>query len=459
MSAAHNACLAVDFGAGSGRVIAGEMTADGLQLTEIHRFANRQVRLGDSLYWDFPALYAEMTEGLRLAVARGFRILSIGIDTWGVDFGLITRGGRLVSNPLCYRDNHTSGLPARMWPTQADSLAHFAEGGIYPLAINTLYQLVALKEREPELLDAADRLLFMPDLFAFFLTGEASCERTIASTSELMLAGATDWNRPLIHRLGLPERLFGKLIDSGTVKGYVTPDICRAIGANYPIPVIASGGHDTACAVYASRLRSSGNGRQAFISSGTWSLFGKEIDRPVTDPLAYRHRYTNEGAVGGSVRILQNIPGMWILQQLVAKWTAAGTFDGYDSLIAGAESSTIDTIVDVDDEAFVAPADMEEAIDSYCRRHSLTVPDSPEAYARVAIRSLARRYRKAIEGLNSILPPDERPTSVNIVGGGCRNRFLNRLTAEETGLPVEAGPVEATATGSLALQFSTLGLS
>jgi len=459
MSETRNACLAVDFGAGSGRVIAGEQLPDGqLRLTEVHRFGNRQVRLGDSLYWDFPALFAEMTEGIAKAVAQGFHILSVGIDTWGVDFGLLTEGGRLLSNPLCYRDSHTAGLPEHLWSDRDEVLAHFAESGIYPISINSLYQLVALKEREPQMFECAATLLFMPDLFAYFLTGEKSCERTIASTSELLLADRPEWNRKLISRLGLPERIFGKIVEPGTVKGHILPDVASRLGIDYDVPVIAAGGHDTACAVYASRLQS-GGARQAFISSGTWSLFGMEIPQPVCTPAAYDSAYTNEGAVGGTVRILQNIPGMWILQQLVAKWTSQGTFEGYDKLIADAEAATIDSLIDVDDPAFVAPADMALAIAGYCREHGLAVPSAPAEYARVAIRSLARRYGKAIDGLNAILPADERPTRINIVGGGSRNTFLNRLTAEATGLEVLAGPVEATAIGSLALQFRTLGLT
>ncbi len=456
MDSQRNACLAIDFGAGSGRVIAGEMLPDGLiELTEIHRFANRQVRLGDSLYWDFPALYSEMLEGIRLASAMGFHILSVGIDTWGVDFGLITPSGRLLSNPLCYRDSHTAGLPERMWPTTEEKLHHFRDSGIFPININSLYQLAALREREPEMVEIAGSLLFMPDLFSFFLTGVASCERTIASTSELLTAGGEDWNWQLIRQLGLPERLFGRLIDSGSIKGYILPSVASALGIDYDVPVIASGGHDTACAVYASRKQSDGR-RQAFISSGTWSLFGQEIPEPVCTPDAFDCGYTNEGAVGGTIRILQNIPGMWILQQLVAGWTAAGIFEGYDNLIASAQESAIDTIIDVDDPAFVAPVNMASAITTYCIDHSLDIPVTPADYARVAIRSLARRYRKAIEGLIAILPESDRPEAINIVGGGSRNQYLNRLTEEETGLPVIAGPVEATAIGSITLQFETL---
>ena len=254
---------------------------------------------------------------------------------------------------------------------------------------------------------------------------------------------------------GLPRHLFGELVDSGTLKGYIDRNILRSLGIGYDIPVIAAGGHDTACAVYASSANSTGE-PHAFISSGTWSLFGQEIPSPVTSTEAYSSGYTNERAVGGTIRILQNIPGMWILQQLVKKWTANGSFTGYDDLIVAAERAEIDSLIDVDDASFVNPHDMEEAISLYCRDHAMTEPATEGEYAAVALRSLALRYHKAINGLNDILSPAQRPKAINIVGGGSRNAYLNRLTAQATGLPVVAGPVEATALGSIALQIETL---
>lgn len=447
------ACLAVDFGAGSGRVIAGEKGSDGtIGLTELHRFANRPVRLGDSLHWDFPALFAEMCEGIRLAAAK-FHVLSIGIDTWGVDFGLLSPGGRLLALPLCYRDSHTAALR----PTEDERRRRFCQSGIYPLDINTLSQLIALRSREPEMLRMAGRLLFMPDLFAYFLTGTATCERTIASTSELLLPGQPEWNYDLIDLYGLPRHIFGEIIEPGTVRGHLTADIRRQLGLDYEVPVIAAGGHDTACAVYASSSKG-GESPKAFLSSGTWSLLGMVIPEAVITDEAFDAGYTNEGAVGGTVRILQNIPGLWILQQLVAGWTARGIFNGYDSLINKAGKARTDILIDVDDPAFVAPHDMEQAIADYCREHGMTVPATPAEMTRTVLESLARRYRKAIDGLRRVLPPDRHPQSIDIVGGGSRNRLLNRLTEEATWLPVTAGPVEATATGSVMLQFKTLGL-
>lgn len=449
-------CLAVDFGAGSGRVIAGQRLDDGtLRLQELHRFANRPVKLMHTLHWDFPGLYMQMCDGIRKATDMGLRVLSVGIDTWGVDFGLVTAGGALVGNPLTYRDSHTQGLPERLWSTRTERIAHYGKCGVLPQEINTLYQLVAMRQREPELLMAANKLLFMPDLFAYYLTGQASCELTIASTSELLIAGKAEWDRGLIDKLGLPQRLFGPIVPPGTVKGQFLPEVATSLGLDTDSVVVAVGSHDTASAVYASSALHE-DPAQAFLSSGTWSLLGRELASPVCTPQAHDQGYTNEAGVGGRVCLLQNIPGMWALQNMVSKWESQGCFPGYDELMARAEEADIDTIIDVDDPALVQPQNMEQAIADICRDNGQKVPHTPAEYARVAVRSLAARYGKAIEAMNAVLPAQERPRSINVVGGGCRNHYLNRLTAEATGLPVVAGPVEATAIGNLMLQFATL---
>lgn len=455
MSRDNSVCLAVDFGAGSGRVIAGRPSPGGeLLLDEVHRFDNSPVRLGPTLHWDFPMLYAQMCRGIRKAAERGYRVASVGIDTWGVDFGLLTPVGALAGLPLCYRDGHTAGLPEQMWPGRDGRVARYRRSGIWPNAINTLYQLAALARREPGLLAAADRLLFMPDLFGYFLTGSATTERTIASTSEMLVAGAGEWDRPLIDELGLPQRLFGPIVEPGTVKGAFLPEVARSLGLEPGAVLVAVGSHDTASAVGASQAAP--GTRQAFLSSGTWSLLGMALTAPVCTPEALDQGYTNEAGVDGATCLLQNIPGLWILQNLVKKWETQGRFEGYDRLTEQAEASAVDSLIDVDHPAFTAPDDMEAAITDYCREHDCQAPRTPGDYARVALRSLARRYTKAVEGLNALLPEEQRPLGVNIVGGGSRNGYLNRLTAEATGLPVTAGPVEATAIGNIAVQLQTL---
>lgn len=442
------AYIAVDFGGGSGRVIAASIDRGQLTLEELHRFDNRQIAMGGHLYWDFLALFQEMKSGLRKAVEAGYRIRSIGIDTWGVDFGLIDRDGNLLGNPLCYRDPAFAGGAGHYFEHN-DVAAHYAEAGIQIMDINTLYRLVDMKRTMPAMLAAADRLLFTPDLFSFFLTGVATNEYTIASTSELIDAGTGTWNTELIRRAGLPEHIFGRIVMPGEVRGSLTDDVKREIGIDYDVKVIAVGSHDTASAVYAVPGTYGVDGT-AFLSSGTWSLLGVVIDAPITTEKARLAGFTNEGAVGGKIKFLQNITGLWILQRLIAAWKGRGLPAGYDYLLSEAGHADISTIVDVDDSVFTNPENMEDAIRDYCLSRGLTAPATQGEFVRCVLMSLAARYKRGIEELNSMLPA---PVSrLQIIGGGSRNALLNRLTEEAIGIPVTAGPVEATAIGNVLLQ-------
>lgn len=444
--------LAIDFGGGSGRVMLGSIDRNTLKLEEIYRFANRQIRLGGHLYWDFLFLFQEMKNGIRQAVQRGCAVRSIGIDTWGVDFGLIDRAGNLLGNPVCYRDERTEGLPEALFagPALAE---HYAEAGIQVMPINTLYQLCSMQRDGDAALSAADRLLFMPDLFSYYLTGVANNEYCIASTSELLDAGRREWNRGLIRRLGLPEGIFGPLVMPGTVRGSLRREVCEELGLRESIEVVAVGSHDTASAVFA--VPAPAGRRCAYLSSGTWSLLGVELDSPILTEEARKAGFTNEGGVGGKIRFLQNITGLWMLQCLMAQWKEHGERTDYDYLIAEAERSEIGSVVDVDDKAFRNPADMEAALRAYCAERGLRVPVTQGELVRCVLQSLAQRYKRGIEQLNRLIPtPVEQ---LHIVGGGCRNRLLNRLTAEATGLPVVAGPVEATAIGNILVQAIAKG--
>jgi len=457
-----NTYLAVDFGGGSGRVMAGSIHQGTLKLEEVYRFPNRQVRMGDRVYWDFLALFDEMKNGLRQAVRRGYHIRSIGIDTWGVDFGLIDPNGHLLGNPVCYRDPRTDGLPeevfgdascagdaSRRYPGGSLS-RHYSEAGIQVMAINTLFQLYSMKKNEEIQLEAAYRLLFMPDLFSYFLTGVANNEYCIASTSELLDARSRTWNHSLIDSLGLYKGIFGDIIMPGTVRGKLKPEIAEEIGLTEEVDVIAVGSHDTASAVFAIPATQKERSRCAFLSSGTWSLLGVELDEPILTEEARLGGFTNEGGVGGKIRFLQNITGLWILQRLMAQWKERGEAYSYDALLATAEQADISSVVDVDDKVFQNPADMEVAIADYCREHRLRVPETYGEYVRCVLQSLAQRYKRGIAQLNALLPaPVEQ---LNIIGGGCRNSLLNRLTAEALGIPVVAGPVEATAIGNILVQ-------
>ena len=446
--------LAADFGGGSGRLIAGWFEGERLCIEEVHRFGNRQVRLGDRLYWDFPALFEDLKDGLKRAAAKGYDVESIGIDTWGVDFGLIDRDGCLLGNPMCYRDSRTKGVLDEVFKT-LDATEHYATTGIQVMEINTLAQLVSMKGSAQ--LEAAHRLLFMPDLFSYFLTGVANNEYCIASTSELLDARSRNWSWETIRALGLPEHIFGEIVMPGTVRGYLREDIASETGLGR-VKVVAVASHDTASAVAAvPGLLSSGEeqGLAAFLSSGTWSLLGVLLPQPILSEEARQASFTNEGGVDGSIRFLQNITGLWLLQRLMAEWAEQGDKQSFDVLLPAAEATCIDAIIPVADEAFMNPPSMEEAIKAYCRESGEAVPQTKAELTRCVLQSLAEKYREAIAHLNTLLP---RPVSrLHIIGGGSQNQLLNRLTAEATGLEVVAGPVEATAMGNILVQAKAAG--
>lgn len=452
--------LACDFGGGSGRVMAGWLDADGqVQLEEIHRFRNRQVRIGQHVYWDFPALFEDMKEGIRKAAQRtDFCIKSIGIDTWGVDFGLVDAKGNLLGLPVCYRDERTSGL-CQAYQEQHDVAAHYAQAGIQMMDINTIYQLQAMQREESPLLGCAQHLLFMPDLFSYYLTGTANCEYTIASTSELLDARRRDWNYALIERLGLRREMFPPIVMPGTVRGHLMPSVAEELGLTTDVQVVAVGSHDTQSASYASAMhtQSEGAGLTAFLSSGTWSLLGVALSEPILTEEARLAGFSNEGGVGGSVNLLQNITGLWFLQRLMAEWEARGENVAYDVILPAAERAEIATVVDVDDPAFANPRSMEQAIEAYCTERALQVPATIGETVRVVLQSLAQRYARGIAAFNALLP--EPVSQINIIGGGSRNALLNRLTSEATGLPVVAGPVEATAIGNVLCQAAAMRIS
>lgn len=442
--------LAADFGGGSGRVIAGSLHDSRLELEEIYRFPNRQIRLGNRLYWDFLSLFEELKNGLKAAARKGCEVQGIGIDTWGVDFGLIDRQGNLTGNPVCYRDSRTEGMPEQVF-AQTDRKRHYEVTGIQVMAINTLFQLFAMKQAGDPQLEIAERLLFMPDLFGYFLTGNADNEYSIASTSELVDARRREWSFETIRELGLPEKLFGRIIRPGTLRGLLKKEIAEETGVG-EVKVFAVGSHDTASAVAAVPSESR---PVAFLSSGTWSLLGVEVDEPILTEEARQAEFTNEGGVGGRIRFLQNITGLWILQRLMAEWKERGEEQHYDTIIPQAAEARIETVIPVDAAEFMNPANMEDAIAEYCRAHGLTVPQGKAETVRCVLQSLAAKYREAVEGMNRSL---ERPIErLHIIGGGSQNRLLNQLTANALGIPVYAGPVEATAIGNILTQAMAEG--
>lgn len=448
--------LAIDFGGGSGRVIAGTITDEKgekmLTMQLVHRFQNRQVRLGNHVYWDFPALFEDMKTGLKKAAQLGLKVSGIAIDTWGVDFGFIDRDGNLVGNPVCYRDARTNGMAERFF-ADVDRTAHYAVNGTQVMEINTLFQLLSLKLADSPQLQIADKMLFTPDLFSYFLTGEANTEYTIASTSEMLDARKRDWDWQLIDSLGLPRHLFCPIVMPGTVRGRLRKDIAEETGLG-EVDVIAVGSHDTASAV-AAVPATDDEQPVAFISSGTWSLLGVEINEPILTEEARRAEFTNEGGIGGKITFLQNITGLWFIQRLMAEWKEEGDEQQYDILLPAAEKAVIDTVIPVDDAAFQNPPSMQQAIIDYCNAHNLTAPTSKAETTRIVLQSLAAKYAEATSALNAMLPSPIK--KLHIIGGGSQNKLLNRLTEEALGVPVEAGPVEATGIGNILTQALAKG--
>ena len=431
--------LACDFGGGSGRVIAGWFENGKVRLEEIHRFENRPINLNGALRWNFPSLLIGMKTGLQRAAEKyGSRIVSIGIDTWGVDFGLIGSHGYLLDMPVCYRDPRTKGLPERYFSTR-DRHAHYAHNGTQVMEINTLFQLLAMKEQGTLPTDDDARLLFMPDLFSYYLTGTANNEYTIASTSQLLNARTRQWDWDLIEDAGLPKSLFQEIVMPGTERGCIRPEIAKETGLAPTVKVIAVASHDTASAIMSIPPMDEPT---AYLSSGTWSLLGVSLREPILTPQACDAGFTNEGGAGGSITFLSNITGLWILQRLAQEWQT------HDWAWMTDEARKVENVplIDVDDSAFTAPESMQQAINQSVRK-KLTKGET----VRCVLESLAKRYATAIRDLNAMLPePVER---LHIIGGGSQNTLLNELTARTTGLKVTTGDVEATAVGNIMAQM------
>jgi rhamnulokinase len=450
---ARTVALAVDLGASGGRVVSGAFDGRLLELEEIHRFDNGPVAMGGQLIWDLPRLWQEVVAGLRAAAVRhGGGVASVGVDTWGVDFSFLTADDALLANPVCYRDPRTRGMLAaaeRIVPREEI----FAATGLQFMEINSLYQLLALRDRRAPVLEAADRLLMIPDLFHWLLSGQRSNERTNATTSQCFDPRAGDWAFELLERFGLPRRIFGPVIEPGTDLGPLRPEVAAETGLG-ATRVLVPGTHDTASAVVAVPAAEPPSSRPdwCYVSLGTWALIGAELDRPLVTPECLALNFTNEGGVGGTTRLLKNVCGLWLVQQCRAAWRRQGKEWTWDQLTAlAAEAPPLATLVDPDDPALVAPADMPEAIRSLARAAGEPVPESTAAVVRTALESVAAAIRRRIGELDSLL--GRRIGRVHVVGGGVKNRLLCQMIADATGRPVVAGPVEATAIGNLLVQL------
>lgn len=432
--------LAFDLGAESGRAMVGHLSGGRLELQSLHRFANVPRRLNGTLRWDVDALWREMRGALACAPAG---LAGVGVDTWGCDYALLDERGALVEPPYHYRDHRTDGVMERVL-ARIGRARLYETTGVQCLPFNTLYQLVAAAEREPATLDRAAVLVTMADLFNYRLTGVIATEYTNATTTQCVSARERTWATPLLDDLGLPRRLFGRIVEPGTLLGPLRAPTGAAAGA----AVVAPACHDTGSAVAAVAT----GGDTAFLSSGTWSLLGVELPAPVLTAQAADLNFTNEGGVGGTTRLLKNIGGLWLLQACRTAWAAEGRALSYDALVDAARRAPADgAVVDPDDASLLNPAHMPRAIADYCRRTSQPVPESPGAFARTIVESLAHAYRMVLEWLEDVSGLSF--ATIRVIGGGARNALLNQLTADITGRVVLAGPVEATALGNIAVQM------
>ncbi len=435
--------IAADFGAGSGRVIVGTWLAASktIELEEIHRFGNEQKMMDGHLRWDFEALFNELKTGLKKAFAKyGDEIKSIGIDTWGVDYGLLDKEGRLIANPICYRDDRTKGMMDVAFQ-KLPKEEFFQHAANQFMEINTAFQLMSETD-----LQRADKLLFIPDLFNYFLTGKCYNEFTIASTSQLLNTKTHQWDYVIFERLNLPKRLMQDIIYPGTVIGRLTDEIAAEVGGN--ADVVAVGSHDTASAVASI---SDVSDDWAFISSGTWSLMGTPTKEPIISKEVLESDFTNEGMTDGRIRFLKNITGLWLIQQLVKEWEQEGYKCDYSELVKEAELSSMDSSFDVDDARFMNPEKMSEAIISYLKEENQEVPTTKGDYMRCICISLAKKYAEVKTQMERCT--NKKINKIYIVGGGSRNALLNRLTAEFTQCEVVRGEVEATAMGNINVQL------
>ena len=438
--------IAFDLGASSGRAMLGTLADGKLALEELHRFPNEPVRIPQGLYWDTFRLWHEILQGAAVAGReRKLKLDGVGLDTWGVDFGLFASDGSLVDNPRHYRDSRNHGMIAKITET-VPAAELYGYTGIQFMDLNTLPQLYAMKLAGSPALEIAEKLLFMPDIFNYWLTGVQKAELTIASTSQFYDPANRRWAVELFDRLGLPVRILPEIVPTGTRLGPIRPEVAEATGLDPATPVFASAGHDTAAAVAA--VPAEGDG-WCYISSGTWSLMGVELAEPVINEEARRAGLTNEVGYGGRIRFLKNIAGMWLIQECRRAWALEGREYSYAELaeLAG-KAPRFPAVIDPD--RFPEPGSMPRRIAAYCRETGQKEPATPGELCRTILESLALRYRQVLEALEGLL--GKRLDVIHIVGGGSKNEVLNQLAADCTGRVVVAGPAEATAAGNALIQ-------
>ena len=442
--------LAFDFGASSGRAIIGCFDGDKITLEEVHRFSNDPVSVGGTVYWDVLRLFYEIKQGIiKAKIAGGFD--SIGIDTWGVDFGLIDSEGKLMENPVHYRDARTVGLVDEAFKTMPKEKL-YGITGIQFMELNTLFQLISLKKYRPWMLERADKMLFMPDLFGYMLTGKMCAEYSIASTSQLIDLDKRTWSKEILDAFGIKESVFAPLVQPGTVLGELSKEVCEECGVD-PVPVISVCGHDTQSAITSVPCE---DGDFAFLSSGTWSLFGTELDKPIVNETSMNINITNEGGFDGSTGFLKNIIGLWLIQESRHQWKREGKEYSYADLEKLAlATEPFKCFIDPDAPEFVPHGNIPERVREFCRKTGQYVPETVGEIMRCIYESLAMKYRLTFEKLRECTERDY--PVIHVIGGGTKDGLLCQMTANSCDRTVKAGPIEATVMGNVAVQLMSDG--
>ena len=442
--------FAVDLGATSGRTILGSLVDGKLVQRELARFPNPIIETGGHFFWDIYALYNEVVRGLKVVATEGIEIASIGIDTWGVDFVMIGKDGGVLRNPYCYRDPHTDGAMEEFFKLVPKEKV-YEKTGIQFMQFNSLFQLATLKRNHDSALEAVDKILFVPDALTYMLTGEAVCEYTILSTSQLLDPRTKRMDPELLKAVGLKESQFGRYVQPGEVVGQLSAEVQKITGLG-AVPVVAVAGHDTGSAVAAVPAE---NERFAYLSCGTWSLLGVETKDAIINEQSYANNFTNEGGIEGTTRFLKNICGMWLLERCRKEWTDAPA-DVNQINQDSMEAEAFRSFIFPDAPDFANPVSMVEAIKDYCRKTGQPVPEDYRAMARCIFESLAMRYRQVLGYLKEMAPfPIEK---LHVIGGGSRNGYLMQMAANSIGMPVVTGPVEGTAIGNIMLQAKAAGV-
>lgn len=439
--------LAADFGASSGRVMLGEWDGSRIKTTELHRFPNEPVHAAGTLYWDILRLFHELKQGISKAGAFD----SISVDTWGVDFALLDQNGALLQNPVHYRDSRTAGMMENLFRDIPKERLYKITGNQF-MEINTLYQLQAIQTQQPYLLEFAHKLLMMPDLFTYLLCGTKLAECSAASTTQLLEAASRSWSEEIIRTAGIPRSLFSEVVPSGTVAGPLLPALQEELGIS-GARVIAGTGHDTQCAMSAVPTA---RRDFAFISSGTWSLMGTELSAPITDNAAFSANMNNECGAENKVSFLKNITGLWLIQESLRQWKREGKQYSYQDLegLARADSGP-SCFIDVDDPLFAPAGDLPGRVWEYCRSTGQPVPKDTGSVVRCIYRSLVLKYRRTLQQLQYCT--GQSYDRLYVVGGGVKDGYLCQMTADACGIPVQAGPAEATVMGNLGIQLMALG--